>query len=89
MTATHRADSGAAPGPHTPTGRYLRATALNARPDEIPGAPDAGLLAAAFGSVVRLRFRADSPLPAIAGSVAAAAAPAPAPWRCRCARRRC
>jgi hypothetical protein len=73
VTATHRADSAAGRRPQTPTGRHLRAVALNDRADEMPGAPMLDVSAAAFGAVVRLRFHPESPLAAIAASVAAAA----------------
>jgi hypothetical protein len=73
MTATHRADRDTARRPGTPTGRYLRATALNDRADGLPGEPALEVFGRAFTAAVRLRFRPDTPLLAIAASVAAAA----------------
>ena len=76
MTATHRVD--AVRRPATPTGRYLRATALNERTDELPGGPALDVFARAFTAAVRLRFRPDTPLIAVAASVASAARRHPA-----------
>jgi hypothetical protein len=76
VTATHRVD--AARRPATPTGRYLRATALNERVDELPGGPALDVFARAFTGAVRLRFRPDTPVIAMARSVAAAARRYPA-----------
>ncbi|HET6530794.1 MAG TPA: hypothetical protein VFH03_09305 [Actinoplanes sp.] len=73
MTATHRADPDTGRRPRTPTGLYLRATALNDRADEPPGEPALDVFARAFATAVRLRFRPDTPLLAVAASVAAAA----------------
>lgn len=78
MTATHRADAASARRPRTPAGRYLRATATNERADQPPGPGAADVFAGAFGAAVRLRFRVDTPLTAIAASVAAAARRHPA-----------
>jgi hypothetical protein len=72
MTATHRADRDTARRPGTATGRYLRATALNDRADERPGEPALDVFARAFTAAVRLRFRPDPPLLAVAASVSAA-----------------
>ena len=71
MTATHRVD--AARRPATPTGHHLRAIALNDRAGDLPGGPALAVFARAFTAAVRLRFRPDTPLIAVAGSVAAAA----------------
>ena len=59
--------------PVTPTGLFLRSTALNERAQELPGPPDTEVFARAFAAAVRLRFRPDTPLLAISGSVAATA----------------
>jgi hypothetical protein len=71
VTATHPVD--AARRPATPTGRHLRAIALNDRAGDLPGGPALEVFARAFTAAVRLRFRPDTPLIAVAGSVAAAA----------------
>jgi len=79
MTATHRAGAAGVRRPGTPAGRYLRSTATNERADGPPGPDAADVFARAFAAVARLRFRVDTPLPAISASVAAAARRHPAP----------
>jgi hypothetical protein len=73
MTAMNRAEFAAARGPSTPTGRYLRAVAVNDRAEGLAGEPVPDVLARSFLAAVRLRFRPDAPLLAIAASVATAA----------------
>ena len=78
MMATHRADAAGGRHPVTPGGRYLRATAVNDRVDELHEDSARNIFARAFVSVVRLRFLPDTPLVAIARSVKAAARRHPA-----------
>ena len=59
--------------PRTAAGLVLRATATNGRAEAVPDDAARGVFDRAFGLAVRLRFRPDTPLPVIAGSVAGAA----------------
>ena len=60
-------------GPRTPGGQFLRATATNDRAGAVPDEAGRAVFGRAFAAAVRRRFRPDTPLPAIAGSVAACA----------------
>jgi hypothetical protein len=59
--------------PRTPAGLFLRATATNHRAEAVPDDAARGVFARAFALAVGLRFRPDTPLTVIAGSVAGAA----------------
>lgn len=60
-------------GPRTPGGQFLRATATNDRPGAVPDEAGRAVFGRAFAAAVRRRFRPDTPLSAIAGTVAACA----------------
>ena len=67
------ADPAAVRRPRTPAGLFLRATATNHRAEAAPDDASRAVFARAFALAVRLRFGPDTPLMAIAGTVAACA----------------
>lgn len=60
-------------GPRTPGGLFLRATATNDQAEAVPDEAGRAVFGRAFALAVRLRFGPDTPLMAIAGTVAACA----------------